>query len=324
MTKILGIGNALVDVLIQLENEQFLSEYNLPKGSMQLVERDFARSLQMVLKRSNPQTTSGGSAANTIHGLAKLGATTSYIGKIGPDEFGNIFTSDLQGNSINPVLLQSTTDTGRAITFITPDSERTFATYLGAAVELSPDDLKPEHFEGYGILHLEGYLVFNQALVTRALELAKKHKLKVSIDLASFNVVDLNRDFLTKVIAESVDIVFANEEEAKSLTGQEPEEALETISKMCDIAVVKIGSKGSYVKCGTEKVKVDAIKATAIDTTGAGDLYAAGFLFGITQNWDLEKCARLGSLTAGKVVECIGAKISPVVWDEINLKKAAL
>lgn len=167
MKRIIGIGNALVDVLIKLENDYFLEEYNIPKGSMQLVERDFVKLLSIVTNSIQPQLTSGGSASNTIHGLARLGAQTSYIGKIGNDDFGKIFSDDLKHNNISPILFYSNNETGRAITFISPDSERTFATYLGAAVELSADDIKPEHFDGYDLLHLEGYLVFNHALVKK-------------------------------------------------------------------------------------------------------------------------------------------------------------
>jgi sugar/nucleoside kinase (ribokinase family) len=324
MKRIIGIGNALVDVLIKLENDNFLKEQNLPKGSMQLVEKDVAAKLMAATNKIKPQLASGGSASNTIHGLAKLGAQTSYIGKVGNDEFGKIFTDDLKKNKISPSLLKSASETGRALTFISPDSERTFATYLGAAVELCAADLTPAQFEGYELLHLEGYLVFNHDLVEQALKLAKSKGLHVSIDLASYNVVDANRDFLLKTIKESVDIVFANEEESKSLTGENPEKALQIISEICDIAVVKVGSKGSMVKRGNDMVRVDAIKAKAIDTTGAGDLYASGFLFGLSQGWNLGKCAKLGSITAGKVVETIGAKIGQPEWDEINKSIHAL
>jgi sugar/nucleoside kinase (ribokinase family) len=322
MNKIIGIGNALVDVLIKLDSDHFLNEFNLPKGSMQLVEKHFVDMLTLATKSSNPQLTSGGSAANTIHGLARLGMKASYIGKIGDDNYGKIFAEDLIKNKISPVLLNGKDETGRAMTFISPDSERTFATYLGAAVELGADDLNPEYFDGFDLLHLEGYLVFNHDLVDKAIELAKLKGLQISLDLASFNVVDLNREYLIKKIKESVDIVFANEEEAKSLTGEEPEKALYTISTMSKIAVVKIGSKGSMIKRGNEIVKAEAIKANAIDTTGAGDLYASGFLYGLSKEWPLEKCAWLGSLAAGKVVETIGAKISDDGWNEIldNLK----
>lgn len=324
MNKIIGIGNALVDVLIKLDNDNFLAEHNLPKGSMQLVDKDTAAKLLTSIKHKTPQLTSGGSAANTIHGLAKLGTETAYIGKIGNDDFGRIFFGDLKENRIEPILFQSIHETGRAITFISPDSERTFATFLGSAAEISADDINESLYNCFDLLHIEGYLVFNEALVEKAAKLAKSKGLKISIDLASFNVVDIKRDFLLTIIKNYVDIVFANEEESKSLTGQEPEQALETISKMCEIAVVKVGSKGSMVKRGNEIARASAIKATAIDTTGAGDLYASGFLFGLTQNWSLEKCAKLGSLTAGKVVETIGAKVTPEGWDEISAKINAL
>ena len=324
MKKVLGIGNALVDVLVKLENDKFLTDNNLPKGSMQLVDNNVANSLLKSLGNIQTQLASGGSASNTIHGLSKLGTIAGYIGKIGSDEFGKIFSTDLEKNNIAPILFKSKTETGRAVTFITADSERTFATYLGAAVELGADDLIPELFTGYDLLHLEGYLAFNHVLVEIALELAKSKGLKVSLDLASFNVVDANREFLENIIKSSVDIVFANEEESKSLTGETPEKSLEIIGNMCELAVVKIGSKGSWVKKGSDRVQVQAIKANALDTTGAGDLYASGFLHGYLQNWPLDKCAKLGSLTAGKVVETVGAKISQQVWDEINNKIASL
>ncbi len=318
MKSIIGIGNALVDILIRLGNDHFLEEYNLPKGSMQLVERDFVKLLTMAAWSSQPQFTSGGSAANTIHGLAKLGTRTSYIGKIGNDDFGKIFSDDLLKNNIKPVLFYGNNETGRALTFISSDTERTFATYLGAAVELNASDLLPEHFEGFDILHLEGYLVNNHELIEKAVTIAKDKKLKISLDLASYNVVEANSAFLKKIIKESVDIVFANEREAKSLTGQDAERALRTIAGMCEIAVVKFGVKGSVVKRGNELVRVQASEVNAIDTTGAGDLYAAGFLFGLAQGWPLAKSANLGSLVAGKVVETIGAKIADAEWDEIK------
>jgi sugar/nucleoside kinase (ribokinase family) len=323
MKKVIGIGNALVDVLVKLQNDSFLEQQKIPKGSMQLSDKETVMALLVELGNTKIQLTSGGSAANTIHGLAKLGTKCSYIGKIGKDDFGSLFKNDLEKNHISTILLSSNTDTGRALTFISPDSERTFATYLGAAVELNADDLKTEYFEGYSILHLEGYLIFNNELVKKAVELAKSKGLKISLDLASYNVVDANKEFLHKLIKDSIDIVFANEEESKSLTGEGPEKALDIISQLCDIAVVKVGSKGSMVKAGEKIYKVDAIKATAIDTTGAGDLFASGFLHGYCKGWTLDKCAELGSLTAGKVVETIGAKISQQVWDEIKVKMNA-
>jgi len=317
MKRIIGIGNALVDVLIKLESDHFLDEYNIPKGSMQLVDKDFVKLLTIVTNSIQPQLASGGSASNTIHGLARLGVQTSYIGKIGNDDFGKIFSEDLKKNNISPILFYGNDETGRAITFISPDSERTFATYLGAAVELNADDLNSSQFDGYDLLHLEGYLVFNHDLIERALKIAKGKGMLISIDLASYNVVDSNKDFLQRIIKEYVDIVFANEDEAKSLTGLEPEWALRAIARLCEIVVVKFGAKGSAVKRGNELARASAIKANAVDTTGAGDLYASGFLYGLINGWNLDKCVKFGSITAGKVVETIGAKISDQGWKEI-------
>jgi sugar/nucleoside kinase (ribokinase family) len=318
MIKILGIGNALVDVLIKLENDYFLDEFNLPKGSMQLVNRDFVNVLSLAVKSKNPQISSGGSAANTIHGLSRLGGDTAYIGKIGNDEFGKLFASDLQNNGIKPILSFGVAETGRAMTLISPDSERTFATYLGAAVELDAADLSDILFKGYHLLHIEGYLVQNKPLVEKALMLAKQANLKVSLDLASYNVVEANKDFLLQIIKQYVDVVFANEDEAKALTGLNPEAALNVLAEMCEIAVVKIGAEGSYVKSKSQVYTIPAIKVNCIDTTGAGDLYAAGFLYGYTKGMSLDVCGKIGSLTAGKVVETIGAKISSETWFEIK------
>ncbi len=318
MKKVLGIGNALVDVLIRLENDALLQELNLRKGSMQLVDSNFKQLVLEKTKHLSKAQASGGSAANTIHGLAALGTPTAYIGKVGDDETGKFFTNDLVSNHIKPFLETSKTGTGVASALISPDSERTFGTYLGAAVEVGPEDLRPEQFQGYDILHIEGYLVFNEALIETAVKMAKERNMTVSLDLASYNVVEAKLEFLRELTKQYVDIVFANEEEAKAFTGKEPEEALDEIADMCSIAVVKIGKKGALVKCDTEKVIIGAIPANVIDTTGAGDLYAAGFLYGFANGLSLKTCGEFGALLAGKVIEVIGAKIAPETWELIR------
>jgi sugar/nucleoside kinase (ribokinase family) len=318
MKKVLGIGNALVDVLIRLENDALLQELNLSKGSMQLVDANFKKLVLDKTQHLPKAQASGGSAANTIHGLASLGVPTAYIGKVGDDETGKFFTNDLISNHIKPFLQTSKTGSGIASALISPDSERTFGTYLGAAVEVGPEDLLPENFQGYDILHIEGYLVFNEALIETAVKMAKERNMTVSLDLASYNVVEAKLEFLRELTKQYVDIVFANEEEAKAFTGKEPEEALEEIAEMCSIAVVKIGKKGALVKCGSEKVIIDAIPANVIDTTGAGDLYAAGFLYGYANGLSLKTCGEFGALLAGKVIEVIGAKIPAETWDLIR------
>ena len=318
MLKIIGIGNALVDVLVKLENDSLLEVFSLPKGSMQLVDTDFVSRFTEITKNIDKQFASGGSAANTIHGLANLGIETGYIGKIGKDEFGDIFTDDLKKSKISPALFYSQTDTGCANTLISKDGERTFATYLGAAVELNANDLSIGLLDGYEYFHIEGYLVFNHDLLLKAAELAKQKKMIISLDLASYNVVEANLDFLKDFVKKYVDVLFANEEEAKAFTGKEPAEALNDIAEMCRIAVVKIGDKGSLIKSGTETHKVNIIPVKCIDTTGAGDLYASGFLYGLLKNLPLNKCGKIGAILSGNVIEEIGAKMDETRWEKIR------
>ena len=318
MKKVLGMGNALVDILVKINDDQLLDKFELPKGSMQLVDKEKSQQLIDALSHLKYEIASGGSAANTINGLANLEMSCGYIGKIHEDKFGEIFTDDMTQKGIEAILFNGGQDTGIATTLISEDSQRTFATYLGAAVELTAGDLKEEYFKGYDFFHIEGYLVQNHELIEAAVKLAKNNGLKVSIDLASYNVVEGNLGFLKKLVAEYVDIVFANEEESKSFTGKDPEAALLEIADMCEISIVKVGAKGSMVKTSNEKVFVNAISATAVDTTGAGDLYAAGFLYGLSNELPLEKCAKLGSLLGGNVIEVIGPKMDAERWSKIK------
>ncbi len=318
MYKILSLGNALVDMITRLESDHDLQKLSLPKGSMQLVDKDQSESIYEISQQFSQKLAAGGSAANTIKGLAALGAETGYIGSVGGDSLGHFFESDLQKYQITPHLLTRDIDTGKAIAFITPDSERTFATYLGAAILLQADDLQADMFEGYQLIHIEGYLVQNYELVKRAIQLAREHGLKVSFDLASYNVVESNLDFLKEIVQSDVDIIFANEEEAKAFTGMEPHDAVHAIGQMCEIGVVKIGKEGSLIHADGEVFRVPAFPTQAIDTTGAGDLYAAGFLYGMTRNASWETCGKIGSLLASKVISDFGAGISDENWSEIH------
>ncbi|MEE4197917.1 MAG: adenosine kinase [Bacteroidales bacterium] len=318
MDKVLGIGNALVDIMTMLPDDSTLEKFSLKKGSMQLSERDFADQVDQATVNFKKSQSSGGSAANTIHGLASLGAPAGYIGKVGDDSFGEFFSNDMKANGIVPFMLKTMTETGRAMALISPDSERTFATYLGAAVELSDMDLIADQFEDYKYLHIEGYLVLNHKLMLKAAQLAKANHMKISLDLASYNVVEDNLDFLKDYIQNYVDIIFANEEEAKAYTGKEPEEALNEIAEQCEIAIVKIGSKGSLIKSDGQIYTIDPFKADSVDTTGAGDLYASGFLYGLVNKMPLEKCGSIGSLCASKVIEVVGSKMSAETWNSIK------
>jgi sugar/nucleoside kinase (ribokinase family) len=330
MKKVLGLGNALVDIMTSLDHDDYLPQFGLPKGSMTLVDAQRSHKIYDETIHLQKTVRSGGSAANTIHGLTNLGVETGFIGKIGTDEMGKVFHDDMLNAGINAHLRQSHISTGRAIALISPDTERTFATYLGAAIELNRHDLSSELFSQYDIFHIEGYIVQNHSLLEDAMKLARMMDLKISLDLASYNVVDQNRDFLEEMLKEYVDIVFANEDEARSLTGKEPAQALELLARLCSIAVVKVGKEGSLVAgrwslvvgqqsaVGGQRFKIGAIPVKSVDTTGAGDLYASGFIYGLVMGYDLEKCGKIGAILAGKVIENIGPKIDETGWKEVR------
>ncbi len=317
MASILGIGNALTDILARLPDDTFLKEYHLPKGSMQHVDMETGDKIWQRLKPLGVQLVAGGSAANTITCTAIFGMESAFIGKVGDDDLGHLFKSDQSQYGIKSILLKGTQSSGRAMVFITaPNAERTFAVYLGAALELVPEDLKPEYFEGYDYFHIEGYLVQNQALIRKAVEMAKAAGCIISIDMASYNVVESNEAFLHDIVDNYVDIVFANETEAKAFTKLEPREAVAEMAKNCEIAVVKIGKDGSMVQSGDEYHFIEAWPADPIDGTGAGDTYAAGFLYAHSLGMPLKICGDIGSIIAAKVVEVVGTKIDIPRWKD--------
>jgi sugar/nucleoside kinase (ribokinase family) len=324
MKSVLGMGNALVDILAVTGDDSLLAKYGLPKGSMQHVVQQTANSVYDELKPLSPSVVTGGSAANTVYGTARLGLPTGFLGKVGRDELGDFYNADLESNGIKSLLLRSSASTGRAMVIITPDSERTFAVYLGAAVELSPKEITPAIFDGYDYFHIEGYLIQDHALIETAMRTAKSKGKLISLDLASYNVVDENREFLQSLVKDYADIVFANEEEAKSFTGETPERALGVIAGMCDIAVVKVGARGSLVQSGNSVFSVAADAARPVDLTGAGDLYASGFLYALAQGQSLETCAKTGTVCASEVIQVIGTKFDDAVWNRIRTKISAL
>lgn len=320
MKSILGIGNALVDVMIIIDDEKVLKKFSLPKGSMQLVDSEKSELVKAETINFNRSLASGGSAANTIYGLSKLGVPAGFIGTIGNDEMGYFFEKDLKEAGVKTVIHKSTTPTGTAVTLITPDSERTFATYLGAAVELRAEDLNSSDFNGYDILYLEGYLIYNKKLVEKACKLAKTNMMTIALDLSSYNVVEDKLGDFKEIIKTYVDIVFANEEEAKALTGYGVQKSLQELSRISSIAIIKVGAKGSWIKSGVEVTKIETIPVTCKDTTGAGDLYASGFLYGISRGDSIKKCGMYGAILSGKVIEVIGARMNEAIWKEVEEK----
>ena len=316
MKSILGIGNALTDILAILPDDSLLRKYHLPLGSMQHVDVETGDRIWQDLKELGVKYVPGGSAANTITCTAIFGMRSGYIGKIGNDELGNLFRSTMEQFGVKTTMFYDEKGSGRCMVFITgANAERTFASYMGAALEMGPDELKPEYFQGYDYFHIEGYLVQNQELIAKAVQMAKAAGCIISIDMASYNVVESNGAFLHNLVEKYVDIVFANETESKAFTKiEEPREALKELSKICKIAVVKVGKDGSWARQGNTELFIPAWPAKPIDATGAGDTYAAGFLYAHSLGLPLKECAEVGSIIAAKVVEVVGTKIDIPRW----------
>ncbi len=315
--KILGIGNALVDIITMLNDDQIIRLLKLPKGSMTLVDRAMSERVQQGIKDEKRILVTGGSVANAINGIANLGVQGGFLGTVGRDDLGKLFEDEQINQGIHPLLIHSDLPTGRAVGLVEPNGERTFATYLGAASELHPDDITPERLHGFDLLFVEGYLVYNHALIIAAMVAAKNAGLTIALDLASYNVVEANLDLLKELVDSYVDILFANEEEAKAFTGMEPLESVINLAGRCDIAIVKVGKDGAYVQQGDTRFKIPAAGDLVIDTTGAGDFFAAGFLAGQAKGYSLEKSGKLGALLASRVIRVPGAKLTTQEWNEI-------
>jgi len=317
MKRVIGIGNALTDMLVNLKSDSVLSRFKLAKGSMSLVDTTLQTEISKSVAGLPYSLSLGGSAGNTIRAMAKLGCD---VGKVGQDTTGDFFVQALENLGVEPVIFRGTERSGKCVSLISPDGERTMVTHLGAALELTAEEIETSIFDHYDCLYVEGYLVQNHDLILKAAKTAKECGLKVAVDLASFNIVAENLEFLRGLVRDYVDIVFANEDEAKTFTCEaEPLNALQVISEMCELAVVKIGIKGAMIKQGDEVVHVGIMAAAKrVDTTGAGDFYAAGFLSGLCDGLSLRQCGTIGAITAGKVIEVVGTTFGEEAWEDIS------
>jgi len=315
---IVGIGSALVDILIH-EDDEFLEKTGAVKGGMTLVDNTWIEST-LAMGSGTATTVAGGSACNTIVGVGKLGGQARFVGKCGTDQWGRQYVNDLGKQNVDPALLQSDSPTGRVLSIITPDAQRTMFTYLGASAETRPEEITAVNFADAAVVHIEGYLLFNPDLIQAALIAAKKAGALISLDLASFTVVEQSLVLLKKLVANYVDILIANEDEARAFSGQSDENlALRALSEKANIAVLKVGPRGSLISHAGETIHIQAIgDGAALDTTGAGDLWAAGFLFGLVNGHPLEKCGRLGSACGYEVCQVIGANIPNEGWNRIK------
>lgn len=319
MKNVIGIGNALTDVLVNISSDAVLQEYNLSKGSMSLVDGELQTRISKAVAGAPHSLSLGGSAGNTIRCMARLGTRVGFIGKVGEDGTGEFYEQALRNVGVEPFMLHSAKRSGRCLSLVSADGERTLVTHLGAAADMHKEDISDVMFEGYDCLYVEGYLVQDHELIRSTVERAKARGLRVALDLASFNVVEENFDFLRSLVAEYVDIIFANEDEARAFTGEaEPMAALHHIAAMCELAVVKIGMRGALIKRGEELLHVGIMAAAKrVDTTGAGDFYAAGFLAALCEGLDLRQCGTVGAITAGKVIEVVGTTFGEEAWSEI-------
>ena len=310
---VLCIGNAIVDIIAQCD-ETFIVENGIIKGAMNLIDTERA---ELLYARMGPAIeASGGSAGNTAAGVASFGGRAAFFGKVARDQLGEIYTHDIraQGVAFDTLPLPGYPPTARSMIFVTPDGERSMNTYLGACVELGPDDVEADKAKAAKVTYFEGYL-WDPPLAKDAIRLAASHAHAAGREVAmtlsdSFCVSRYREEFLELMQSGTVDIVFANEAELKALYRTRSfEAALREIRHDCRLAAITRSAKGSIVVRGDETVVVPALPVDDIvDTTGAGDLYAAGFLFGYTSGFDLKRCGDLGSFGAGLVIQQVGPR----------------
>lgn len=312
---VLGIGCPVIDQVLAV-GDDFLEHVPGAKGGMVLVDY---KTLSSIIQRSNipPLILPGGSSANTIRGLARLGHKCAFVGKIGKDDMGKRFIDSLQDLDITPLLIYTHTPTAQALCLITPDSERTLRTFLGAGTEMTHDDLQPDFFSDVKHVHIEGYTLYNGQLTERAMVLAKEAGAKVSFDLGSFEVVSHFKEEIIRLVSRYVDVLFGNRDEMQQLTQLAPDKAIDVLRDLCETSIVLMGGDGCLVARGIQKVHCPALAVDVVDTTGAGDLFISGFLHGYLQGHSLEESARYGILTGAHVVQVQGVDIPIHAWENI-------
>lgn len=311
---VLGIGNAIVDVLAQADGA-FLAAQSLAKGAMTLIDEARAESLY---RQMGPATEcSGGSAANTLAGLASLGGRAAFIGKVKDDQLGGIFRHDMRsiGVHFDTHPASAGPATARCLIFVTPDAQRTMNTYLGACTKVSEADIDDALIAASLITYVEGYLwdePHAKKAIRKALAVARMHGRKVAFTLSDAFCVDRHRAEFLELIKNDIDILFANENEITSLFQiNDVMEAATRIQGMCEVTAITRSEKGSLIVAGDSIESIEACEvAHVIDTTGAGDLYAAGFLYGFTQGWSLRASGELAGRCAAQIIQQIGARAS--------------
>jgi sugar/nucleoside kinase (ribokinase family) len=316
----LGLGNALVDVLLKLENDAPLAEIGIVKGAMDMIDANQMVVIQKTQSHLERTQVPGGSVCNTMRAMANLGTKAGFIGTIGSDGLGAYYEKALLDVGVTPYFTRTNGISGCCTVLVSPDGERTMGTFLGPAATLTPDDISEEVIAQYDYIYIEGYLLVNEPLVRSTMEKARKRGVKIALDLSNFNIVHAFRGFLEDIIPRYVDILFSNESEAKAFTGLEPEKAIREIARMVDISAVTLGKEGSIIAGNEEIIRIAAEGGKPLDTTGAGDHFAAGFLYGQSVGATFEQSGRIGSMLAGYVIDVMGPQVPPCHWEQIKLK----
>jgi sugar/nucleoside kinase (ribokinase family) len=311
---LIGIGSPLVDLLLTVEESFLINHLTGAKGGMELVSAAEIESLMKKAKRDAVHA-AGGAASNTTVGCANLGWHTAFVGSIGRDGYASFYREALKTQGCDPRLVEhAELPTGHVLSLVTPDSQRTMRTCLAAAAALDPQAISADTFRDARLVMLEGYTLFNHDLTRAIARAAKEAGCELALDLASFEVVYANRAVLDELLAGQVDLVFANEDEAKAWNPESPEAALADLASRTKLAVVKLGKEGALIRRGDETVRVGAEMVEAIDTTGAGDNWAAGFLAGYLRGLPLSACGTLGAKCGAAVVQVMGGQIPRDQW----------
>ncbi len=307
---ICGIGNPLVDILVYVEDE-FIEKHGLNKGVMHLIDDDQRKRLLGLVQDKNPEYQAGGSCPNTMAALSLLGAKTALAGAIGSDELGVLYEKKITDRGVRSFLTHTESPTGTSIILITPDKERTMNTHLAACREFRTEDLPLDVVKRSSIFYFTGYMwdTENQKAATRrAMEVAKESGASIVFDVADPMAVERYREDFLEIIERDADIVLANRKEAELLTGENVEDAVCTLNRLCHTAVVKNGDCDTLIGCNSTVYAVPCFTSDVRDTTGAGDNFAAGFLYGIMRRLDIELCGTAASFVAAKTIEKIGAQ----------------
>lgn len=315
---VFGIGSPLIDIYMESEDHHLI-ELKLNKGHMHLLDNRNFLEIQKKLKTSPIKTGIAGDVTNTMMGIAAIGGRSVFCGKVGNGKYADLFEEVLASDNIKPVLVRCNRyNTGRVISFVTKDGQRTMTTYLGAAVGLKREEVVLDDIKRSKFLYTSGYVLDSPDLrvtMYHAMDIAKENGVKIAFDMADPGVIERNRREIQNIIENYADVIFANEIEAEKYTGKKPDEAVKILGKNVDIAVVKVGEGGSYIRSKEKSFKVDITPIKAVDSTGAGDLYAAGFLYALARGSNVNIAANVASFVSSNIVKQYGTRL------EVSLKE---